>query len=291
MLRWRLILSAVLITALTILLWLDARSAIPGAWLLPVALLLTWLATSELLELFSARGFRPIRSIALIGNLAIVASNYAAMRSPAGLAGFALPMIALALAVMAAFAGEMARYRGPGAVIETLGLNMLALGYIGVLFSFVVQLRLLGPDGSAGIAALLSLVLVVKMSDSGAYLVGRLIGRRHVAPLLSPGKTLEGCLGGLAFALVGAWLTDVVLAPKMAAGLSTPRAGVFWWIGFGLVVGLAGMMGDLAESLIKRDVGRKDSSTWMPGFGGTLDVLDSILMGAPVAYLFWLYRV
>jgi phosphatidate cytidylyltransferase len=70
-------------------------------------------------------------------------------------------------------------------------------------------------------------------------------------------------------------------APNIAA------APAWGWLAYGLIVGVAGMLGDLAESLIKRDLGRKDSSDWMPGFGGVLDVLDSILFAAPVAYLCW----
>jgi phosphatidate cytidylyltransferase len=123
------------------------------------------------------------------------------------------------------------------------------------------------------------------MSDVGAYTVGRLIGRHKMAPVLSPGKTWEGVAGGLGFSCLGAWVTFTWLVPAMTGEAPTPAA---WrWIVYGLLVGGTGIVGDLAESLIKRDVGRKDSSTWMPGFGGVLDLLDSILIAAPIAYLCW----
>ena len=133
--------------------------------------------------------------------------------------------------------------------------------------------------------ALAALVIVVKMGDIGAYTVGRLFGRHKMAPVLSPGKTWEGArrrtgvcldrrLGGVSFAA----RQDGTYAGPSLVELAAVRH--CWWA-------LTGILGDLAESLFKRDVGRKDSSTWLPGFGGILDVLDSILFAAPVAYVCW----
>ena len=152
----------------------------------------------------------------------------------------------------------------------------------------MIQLRFAGPAGDWGIAALASLVIVVKLSDIGAYTVGRLIGRHKLAPHLSPGKTIEGAVGGLAFAGAGAWLALVELWPRLSS-TSVPALAPWQWLGFAFTVTVAGVVGDLAESLLKRDLGRKDSSDWMPGFGGVLDLVDSILVSAPVAYLWWQY--
>jgi phosphatidate cytidylyltransferase len=152
--------------------------------------------------------------------------------------------------------------------------------YVGVLMSFVVQLRNLFPD-ERGLYALVSLITVVKLSDIGAYTVGRLIGKHKMAPTLSPGKTWEGAAGGVLFSCVGSYLI-------FCAWLNTGMVFHDWgWFPFGIAMAVSGMVGDLAESLLKRDAGRKDSSTWMPGFGGVMDLLDSILLAAPVAYLFW----
>ena len=98
---------------------------------------------------------------------------------------------------------------------------------------------------------------------------------------------IEGSAGGLAFACLGSWAAFHLLVPLGGR----PNAPVWGWLAYGLLVGTAGMLGDLAESLLKRDLGRKDSSTWMPGFGGLLDVLDSILLAAPVAYLCWAFEM
>ena len=122
-------------------------------------------------------------------------------------------------------------------------------------------------------------IFVPKMCDTGAYFTGRLLGRHKMAPVLSPKKTLEGAAGGLALAVVTAIVIDQI-APVLAGGLMAAA-------GFGLTVGLAGLFGDLAESLIKRDCQAKDASAVMPGFGGVLDVVDSIVFAAPVAY-WWL---
>jgi phosphatidate cytidylyltransferase len=137
-----------------------------------------------------------------------------------------------------------------------------------------------------GIGALAAWVIVVKMGDVGAYIVGRMIGRHKMAPLLSPGKTIEGAVGDLAFSCLGSWLAFQYVVPRTTS--TNLDAGPWWgWIAFGLLVGGAGMIGDLAESLLKRDVGVKDSSPWLPGFGGVLDMIDSLLLAAPVAWFCW----
>jgi len=155
------------------------------------------------------------------------------------------------------------------------------LVYVSMMLCHAVQMRLMW-----GVGALAAWVIVVKMGDTGAYCVGRLIGRHKLAPALSPGKTIEGAVGSLAFSCLGAWMAFQWLVPLDVPPWIEP--GPWWgWIAFGLLVGAAGMVGDLAESLIKREAGAKDSSTWLPGFGGVLDILDSLLLSAPVAWFCW----
>jgi phosphatidate cytidylyltransferase len=292
MLRWRLLFGAAFIAALVALLWIDGAASTPGLVLLPLAFVLTILASEELLSLMAARNVRPVAPIVYLGNVLIVLSGYAEVWGAVPLSNLGWPMATFGLAILALFVGEMRRYEQPGATLEPLAGGTLALSYVGVLFSFVVQMRLLGPNGDWGIAAVASLVIVVKMGDTGAYTIGRLIGRHKLTPKLSPGKTIEGALGGLAFSVVGAWFCATFLVPKLtAATTSAPPRALWGWAGYGIVVGLAGILGDLAESLLKRDAGRKDSSTWMPGFGGVLDMLDSVLLAAPVAYLFWRFEI
>jgi phosphatidate cytidylyltransferase len=266
---------------------------VPGVWLMPLALAVSVLGSHELLTLLAARELRPLPSVVYGGNLLIVGSNLATIwwpQNPLGSLGWPLSMFALG--TIAAFAGEMRRYQRPGEVMERLALTIFGQAYIGVLLSFVVQLRLLDlqPDMRPGwgVPALASLVIVVKMCDTGAYTAGRLFGRHKMAPVLSPGKTIEGAAGGLVFSVLGAWAAFGWLLPAMATPLSASQLWLRWLL-FGLLVGATGMLGDLAESLMKRDLGRKDSGAWVPGFGGVLDILDSILIGAPVAYLCWIF--
>ena len=291
MLSWRLLLGVLFAAGLAALCWADFHARTPGVWLLPLGLGLSALASGELLRMFAARNLHPVAWPIYAGNALIFAANYAPILWSDGddLGPFGWPMAALALGVMAAFVGEMWRYTAPGRVTEQLAASVLSLAYVGVLLSFTIQLRLF--DGADwGVPALMSLVIVVKMCDTGAYTVGRLIGRHKMTPLLSPGKTFEGLAGGLAFACFGSWLAFEQLIPLMVSGAS--RGAPAWgWLAFGILVGLAGVIGDLAESLLKRDLGQKDSSSWMPGFGGVLDVLDSVLMGAPVAYLCWALKL
>ena len=106
-------------------------------------------------------------------------------------------------------------------------------------------------------------------------------------PRISPGKTMEGAMGAFMFAMLGAWVGFHCLLRYAPPSINVVPGLQYGWVVFGLFMGGVGMLGDLAESLLKRDLGRKDSSNWMPGFGGVLDLLDSILFAAPVAYACW----
>lgn len=285
MLRWRLLLGIFLIAAIFLLGWLDQRAVVRGVYLFPVAIVITALAASEILRFLRLGGLRPIKPIVYFGSVLIVtaawipaACEYFGCELPkaAGSATISWPLLAFGLTIIAAFLGEIHRYRSPGGVTINLAGTISGTAYVGLLFSFVVMLRL---DWTIG--ALASLIVVVKMGDIGAYTVGRLIGRHKMAPILSPGKTIEGACGAIVFAVLGSWLVAGLLFPYWL-GMS-----VTGWIPYGILVGLAGLFGDLSESLLKRDVGTKDSSEWLPGFGGVLDILDSILFAAPVAYACW----
>jgi phosphatidate cytidylyltransferase len=264
----------------------DHRTAPPGVWVtLPTLLLLSVAATHELLSLLAARQLQPVRWPLYVINAALVAVNWLPMIAPKHPLTPQADAAILGASVLVLFLCEMRRYERPGVVMERLALGLLAVGYLGVLFGFLAKLRLLG-DGAVGIPALLSLVLIVKFGDIGAYTLGRLFGRHKMAPVLSPGKTWEGAAGAVLAACFGGWVTGAWLVPALVE--TTGSVSTWRWLAYGVIVGIFGMAGDLAESLIKRDVGRKDSSTWMPGFGGILDVLDSILFAAPVAYACWL---
>ncbi|MBQ9875443.1 MAG: phosphatidate cytidylyltransferase [Thermoguttaceae bacterium] len=178
----------------------------------------------------------------------------------------------------------MARFKQPGGHAINLTGAVFAIAYVGLLGSFMVMLRI-----AYGVVAVLSMAIITKLCDVGAYTVGRICGRHKMAPSLSPGKTIEGGIGGLLFAVFGAWFSRAVLFP-IALGHESQMT----WLGvvvYGVAVGAAGAVGDLAESFIKRDAMRKDSGSNVPGFGGFLDVFDSLLIASPVAFALWAFRV
>jgi phosphatidate cytidylyltransferase len=284
-----LILGPLLVAVLVGACWADV--AMPGVWLGIVSLTTVALASGEAVELSRSAGLAPLAPLVHAGNLAIVACAWLPLvcgwppggSEPAGLL-FA-PAAALTGCLLLALLIEIVRYRQAGAETRRLAGTAWPLCYVGLLFSFLVLLRSL-QAGVAGVVMLLAMVTVVKLGDTGAYTVGRLIGRHKLAPHLSPGKTIEGAVGGLAFSAFGAWLVLAWIWPRVVGG---EPARWCEWLAFGIVVGMAGMVGDLAESLLKRDAAMKDSSRWLPGFGGVLDIVDSLLFAAPVAYFFFVW--
>lgn len=300
MLRYRLLLGTLFVALLAGWCWLDATQVMglpPGGWLFPLALLLSALASGEMLWLLDARGIRPRKLVIYVGNLAIVAANaipwiedrlFIASAPAMKIGWLGWPLCAFALATIAVFIVEIFRYREPGHSIANVAASLLCFVYVGLLITFLIQLRLFGTN-IQGLVALVSLIAVVKMGDTGAYTLGRIFGRHKMTPFLSPGKTWEGAAGAMLFSVLGAGAVFAIWVPRIESYPVQPEGLAVWrWVLYGLIVGTAGLFGDLAESLIKRDAGRKDSSAWMPGFGGVLDILDSILFAAPVAYACWL---
>lgn len=164
----------------------------------------------------------------------------------------------------------------PMALLRDLGAGVFILVYIGFMASFTVLLT--AQDG--GQFWTLAFLIVVVSVDTGAYASGLAFGKHPMAPVISPKKTWEGFAGSVAAAL----LAGILLAIFM---LQQP-----WWVGviLALVMVITATMGDLAESLIKRDLGIKDISTWLPGHGGFLDRVDSALLSGAAAYgLFLLF--
>lgn len=299
MLRWRIVSALVLIAILAGAIWLDLQHplwGLGGLWLLPLAVAATALGSIEVCRLV-LRDQNIWQMVALaLGNVLIVCSaavplfwNHLAPGSPSGQLGW--PMVAFVLALAIAFAATMRSYHTGDPAISRLGRTVLALSYVGLLPSFFVALRLVGGHRE-GMVALLSLFVIVKLSDVGAYLVGRLLGGKvfggvKFAPQLSPKKTVEGAVGAIVAACIGSWLTFAHLGPWLT-GAEVSRTQWWAWLTFGAVLAVAGMFGDLAESLLKREAGIKDSGGgWLPGLGGVLDLMDSLLFAAPVAYLFW----
>jgi phosphatidate cytidylyltransferase len=294
-LRWRLISAAVILAVLLALIWLDARLVgfgTPGAWLLPVMIAVSLLATEELSSFVRAQGHRPLAWTAYAGNFLIpLTAAWPVLMNLAGHpAWFRLNwhesvLFSVAISAILVLVGEMARFQRPGTAVVNAALSVFALIYIGLLMSFWAMLRLHGGNGQ-GVIALVSMLLIVKMADTGAFAFGKMLGRHKMTPILSPGKTWEGTLGGIVTACAVSWLFFHFGAPRIDsyAYVEPPLVAV---LAYGVALALAGIAGDLAESMLKRDVGQKDSSTWLRGLGGVLDIIDAPLVAGPVAWLFW----
>ena len=276
MLRWRLALGIPLIALLATLCWLDHGAERAGIYLAPFAVLLCVLATQELWGLFRASGNPPLGWAMYVGTFLPVAASCVPIAMnpypadcPIGKLGWLA--CGMAAGIVIAIVGEMTRYEKPGTTISNLSLVAFSILYVGGLLGFLIQLRML-PNG---MMALLSLIFAVKVSDIGQYTCGKLFGKHKLAPLLSPGKTWQGTIGGIVISMV---LTVLVFRS---------HGSIISLLLYAFLLTVAGIIGDLAESLLKRDAGVKDSSSWLPGFGGVLDILDSLLVAAPVAYACW----
>jgi phosphatidate cytidylyltransferase len=204
------------------------------------------------------------------------------------------------LAMCWLFFVEMKHFKEPGGAIQRLANGMLVVGYTGTAMSFLTVLRTLqisetGYDSAWGMCAIISVIVITKCGDSGAYFTGKSVGKHKMSPILSPKKTIEGAIGafvcGMGAAIAfGRWVVPAILAMVADGDVAETSAevGPLWaWALYGLVITAAGMVGDLAESLIKRDSQVKDSSSWVPGLGGVLDIMDSITFSLVPAYLFW----
>lgn len=235
-----------------------------GGW--PLFFLLVGLiviAADELGQMFDKLSVAPSRADLIFGGLTLLLGAYiSTINKEYGTVGGAVVTV-----LFAAFAiKEMVK--GTKFSPERVALALFGSIYVG-LFSYLWLLRAFGE----GSRYLITLVLLIWAQDIGAYFIGLTLGKRPLAPTISPKKTWEGALGGLACGV-------------LVAGL----VGLFWHMGgigflLGLVAGIAGQIGDLVESALKRAAGVKDSGSLLPGHGGVLDRFDSLIFAAPLAYL------
>ncbi len=289
----RLVVATIVITAFAALAWADATALGGGpraAWLLPVVLLVAAGGSLETVRLAAARGIPLAATLVPAATAAIAASP--ALAVWLGGADPARPWeamgattVACAAALGMVFVIEITRYVPGGPALSRIAGSLAAMVAIGLPLAFTVGLRLLetrsGIAPWLGLLPVASLIAVVKAGDIAAYAVGSLVGRHRMAPALSPGKTWEGAAASLVAAVFVAWL---VLDRGAAETAWRPWGG---WPLYGLLLGLAGMAGDLSESLVKRELAAKDSGVSLGGMGGFLDLIDSLLFAAPVAWLLW----
>lgn len=302
MLGRRLISAAIIISTMLLLLWIDywlgtdGQLGRPGLVLCALAIAVAGMAASELVVMFNNVACRANHHLIVAASVVMVGVAFAPVlwrdqpvNCPLGDFGWAFSGIVLATVIV--FATEMIGYdsvsaTGTGEVIDRLGRATLIFVYISMLFAFLVPHRLLQDDNGLGLVSIIALISTVKLSDSFAYFAGKTFGTTKLAPKLSPKKTVQGAVGALIGGCVAAAIVVFLVAPLI---FGIVIAKPWWWfLAYGLLVTLAGMMGDLAESLIKRDANTKDSSSWLPGLGGILDICDSMIFAAPVSFFLWI---
>jgi len=185
--------------------------------------------------------------------------------------GNPLPVRELALALfLLGLLGLQLGLRRPRGLLN-LAVTVFGLAYVWLLASFILRIRYL-----AGVPGVLLLIAAVKVADVSAYLVGRKLGKHKLAPTLSPAKSIEGAIASLATSILVSYLVAVV----WFRSLSWAEALLF-----GAIIGIVAQFGDLVESMFKRETKVKDSAALLPAYGGVLDILDSLLPAAPVAYV------
>ncbi|HVP10429.1 MAG TPA: phosphatidate cytidylyltransferase [Phycisphaerae bacterium] len=311
MMRYRLIFGTILILGLIGLIYADDRLAHYAAFWRPatgsslglsrcdgflitvVMAAIVVLGTREMHNLLVAAGHHPVPIWPALMNVALVLIPFLAASVSVGEAGVrdAVESVSTGTWLTVAFLGSaflIARRRTVAGAMGDLAATLLIVLYLGVLSQYILRVRLARPDGGAWL--LLYFLATVKVCDMGAFFTGRLIGRRKLIEWLSPKKTVEGLAGGIIASVVAAAVIPMAVrrwAPASAAAVLLPQA---WEAAlFGLLMALVGQAGDLFESLIKREAHAKDSADAIPAFGGVLDVLDSPLLAAPIAY--WLLQV
>ncbi len=277
----------------------------PGIVLSVLAIVLAGLSAGEMVQLWPKTNHRP--RTALVTAATIVMVGLSCVPAFVGLTEFAetalaSPFVWTLLGIVTAFAMtfcyEMNRYGAeeksggdsfselePAIVADRLGRATLIYLYLSLLFGFLIPHRFLEGSNAIGLISMIALISTVKMSDTFAYFAGKSFGTIKLAPKLSPKKTLQGSLAAPAGGCIAVAIVVYVVSP-LVFGITISKPW-WWFVAYGVLVTGAGMVGDLAESLLKRDADRKDSSSWLPGLGGLLDVLDSLIFAAPVSWLLW----
>jgi len=240
------------------------------AWVfsLTVAAVLA-VAMIEAYGILAAAGATPLRVLGLVCAVSLAATfdSYSPLQISA-----AMPLV---LGIMAITIAAMWSRGNPTEMLDTIQATLLPVLLIGLTLAHLIGLRSIGDEIGRDLIFLLG--LCVMLGDTAAYYVGSAFGRRKMAPRLSPKKSWEGAVAALVASVGAAWLAKAWFYPE----LPLVHALVV-----GALLGLAGISGDLAESLLKRAAGVKDSSQLLPGHGGLLDRTDSLLFAAPVLYYY-----
>lgn len=258
MLTKRIISSVVLISAVTALVLID--------WVCALTVILFIAAgLHEFFNMLDQKGIRPYKYFGMIVGILIPVSLLLRFESTKS---WELLFIVLGLFFLILM--QFKRRESSGVIVD-ISATIFGIFYVSWFFSFLIKIRYL----PGGLGLLATVLLITKLGDIGAYLIGVRFGKTPLIPRISPKKSIEGSAGGLLFSVLGALVSSAFLS--------------FNWLHLvilGILLGSLGQMGDLSESLIKRDCRVKDSGVIFPGIGGVLDSIDSLLFTAPAFYFY-----
>jgi phosphatidate cytidylyltransferase len=268
-----------------VILWLGTLFLIYSGWRTGSLLCIAAIALAGQWEFYRAqeeKGHKVFKQSGLFcGALLYFVSWYFLIHRPgdARFIHFGIEMV-LCFSLLGAFIRLVVWQEVHRAPITTAALTVLGLMYVPFLFNFVALLAFLPGDPAENRFLLIYLLAVTKFSDVGAYVIGSIFGRHKMIPRISPGKTWEGFGGAILTSLA----ISVILTRLMEG--RAPSLSFTSSIVLGLLLPLISVVGDLAESVVKRDASIKDSGHTIPGIGGALDLIDSILFTAPVLYFY-----
>lgn len=269
--RQRLIMSAISIVLLIIFIGLAPNDYFKPIFALAVAGVSS-LALIEYFQIAKYKGVFPSITISIVGTILY---TYAIFFSSQWKSLNALPLIVLGIFLAYLF---LSHFSVADNALTSIAVTFFGIFYITVTLSLIIKIVYFFPnDPTMGQLWLIYLLAVTKMTDVGGLFVGRFFGKRKLSVVVSPNKTVEGAVGGV----ICATLTSVGFAY-----FGNLNLGIIAAIFLGCILSVFAEMGDLAESLLKRDGGVKDSGNYIPGLGGVLDIVDSLIFTTPVVYLF-----
>lgn len=238
----------------------------------------------EYYEMLDRRGVPNFKLTGVVCAVVFLAGSFLTFRSYGPDKAYDFEVAVIVLFLMVVFGRQMFRVTRDKNPLETMAYTLFGLLYIVWLFNFLTKIVYLAPRGPSGETTgqfyVLYLLLVTKFSDMGAYVTGSLFGRHKLVPHISPHKSWEGLIGAVIFSVAGSfglW----ALIPERLAVFSPLDLAVL-----GVLLGAAAVIGDLAESIVKRSTEAKDSGGLLPGIGGVLDLIDSLLFTAPILFFY-----
>ncbi|CCB87221.1 phosphatidate cytidylyltransferase [Parachlamydia acanthamoebae UV-7] len=275
-LKYRLIYSALAATILIFLISFSQYSFFRPLFSLAVSAIVG-VAVWEYYQMAKAKGFQPLATVGIVFSVLYV---YAVFLSTQMQDAQVVPEITLGIALLTFF---IYSFYGGASPFVNLAITLFGIAYLAIPLSYTLSINYFPFNGAEdGRWWLFYLLLVAKSTDTGAFFTGRLMGKRRMVPYISPKKTWEGAWGGV--------LTSVAVSVIFYLGIhlfSKPPIHLSFWESIWLagLISVVAQIGDLAESLLKRDAGIKDSNQ-LPGLGGVLDIVDSLIFTLPLLYIF-----